>query len=132
MQNLRVMHTVFCCIDYTLIIHCATFGDLNQVVDLGSTWKALSPKLSSETRPLVLKAIAELLSLVPTLRVKTEQYEVRLHFLQFLQHFGSILVYCFIFYNEVLQCSDGDLFFYSLVLYRILKVKLSVFCGATL
>ncbi|MCJ8731689.1 hypothetical protein PDJAM_G00202250 [Pangasius djambal] len=46
-----------------------------EVVDLGSTWKALSPKLSCETRPLVLKAVAELLSLVPSLHVKTEQYE---------------------------------------------------------
>ncbi|KAF7706258.1 hypothetical protein HF521_019512 [Silurus meridionalis] len=46
-----------------------------EVVDLGSTWKALSPKLSCETRPLVLKSLAELLSLVPTLHVKTEQYE---------------------------------------------------------
>ncbi|XP_072543953.1 focadhesin [Salminus brasiliensis] len=46
-----------------------------EVVDIGSTWKALSPKLSCETRPLVLKATAELLSLVPSLHVKTEQYE---------------------------------------------------------
>ncbi|GAA6083039.1 focadhesin isoform X1, partial [Tachysurus ichikawai] len=47
----------------------------HMVVDLGSTWKALSPKLSCETRPLVLKAVAELLSLVPSLHVKTEPYE---------------------------------------------------------
>ncbi|TSK82223.1 Focadhesin [Bagarius yarrelli] len=46
-----------------------------EVVDLGSTWKALSPKLSCETRPLVLNAVSELFSLVPSLHVKTEQYE---------------------------------------------------------
>ncbi|KAK1796967.1 hypothetical protein P4O66_008362 [Electrophorus voltai] len=46
-----------------------------EVVDIGSTWKALSPRLSCETRPLVLKATAELLSLVPSLHVRTEQYE---------------------------------------------------------
>ncbi|XP_066536485.1 focadhesin isoform X2 [Hoplias malabaricus] len=46
-----------------------------EVVDIGSTWRALSPKLSCESRPLVLKAIAELLSLVPSLHVRTEQYE---------------------------------------------------------
>uniref|UniRef100_A0AAY5E9J2 DUF3730 domain-containing protein n=1 Tax=Electrophorus electricus TaxID=8005 RepID=A0AAY5E9J2_ELEEL len=49
-----------------------------EVVDIGSTWKALSPRLSCETRPLVLKATAELLSLVPSLHVRTEQYEVSL------------------------------------------------------
>lgn len=79
-KRISVMYTVFCCIYFTRIIHCATSGDLNQVVDLGSTWRALYPKLGCETRPLVLKAIAEFLSLVPSLRVKTEQYEVRLHF----------------------------------------------------
>ncbi|XP_076829762.1 focadhesin [Brachyhypopomus gauderio] len=46
-----------------------------EVVDIGSTWRALSPRLSCETRPLVLKATAELLSLVPSLQVSTEQYE---------------------------------------------------------
>lgn len=71
---------VFRSVSYTLIIRCACCADPIQVVDLGSTWKALSPKLSCETRPLVLKVIAELLSLVPSLHVKTEQYEVRLHF----------------------------------------------------
>ncbi|XP_031440497.1 focadhesin [Clupea harengus] len=46
-----------------------------EVVDIGSTWKALSPQLSCDTRPLVLKATAELLSLLPQLAVKTEEYE---------------------------------------------------------
>ncbi|XP_030636113.1 focadhesin [Chanos chanos] len=46
-----------------------------EVVDIGSTWKALSPKLSCDSRPLVLKATAELLALVPHLNVKTEEYE---------------------------------------------------------
>uniref|UniRef100_A0A671N950 Uncharacterized protein n=1 Tax=Sinocyclocheilus anshuiensis TaxID=1608454 RepID=A0A671N950_9TELE len=50
-----------------------------EVVDIVSTWKALSPKLCCDTRPLVLKATAELLALVPALNVKTEEYEAREH-----------------------------------------------------
>uniref|UniRef100_A0A8C1KR02 Focadhesin n=1 Tax=Cyprinus carpio TaxID=7962 RepID=A0A8C1KR02_CYPCA len=50
-----------------------------EVVDIISTWKALSPKLCCDTRPLVLKATAELLALVPALNVKTEEYEARDH-----------------------------------------------------
>ncbi|CAB1345172.1 unnamed protein product, partial [Coregonus sp. 'balchen'] len=46
-----------------------------QVVDVGSTWTALGPKLSCDSRPLVVKAIAELLALLPQLTVKTEEYE---------------------------------------------------------
>ncbi|XP_042615559.1 focadhesin isoform X2 [Cyprinus carpio] len=46
-----------------------------EVVDIISTWKALSPKLCCDTRPLVLKATAELLALVPALNVKSEEYE---------------------------------------------------------
>uniref|UniRef100_A0AAY4E382 Focadhesin n=1 Tax=Denticeps clupeoides TaxID=299321 RepID=A0AAY4E382_9TELE len=46
-----------------------------EVVDIGSTWKALSPMLSCDSRPIVLKAIAGLLSLVPQLAVKTDDYE---------------------------------------------------------
>lgn len=48
-----------------------------QVVDISSTWKAFSPKLCCDTRPLVLKATAELLALVPALNIKTEEYEAR-------------------------------------------------------
>lgn len=55
-----------------------------QVVDIGSTWKALSPKLCCDTRPLVLKATAELLALVPALNIKTEEYEARDHQTLFL------------------------------------------------
>ncbi|XP_037537542.1 focadhesin [Nematolebias whitei] len=46
-----------------------------EVVDLISTWKSLGPELSRDARPLVVKAIAELLSLVPQLTVKSEEYE---------------------------------------------------------
>uniref|UniRef100_A0A4W5KDE2 Focadhesin n=1 Tax=Hucho hucho TaxID=62062 RepID=A0A4W5KDE2_9TELE len=46
-----------------------------QVVDVGSTWTALGPKLSCDSRPLVVKAIAELLALLPQLTVKTEEYQ---------------------------------------------------------
>uniref|UniRef100_A0A673VPZ0 Focadhesin n=1 Tax=Salmo trutta TaxID=8032 RepID=A0A673VPZ0_SALTR len=47
-----------------------------EVVDVGSTWTALGPKLSCDSRPLVVKAIGELLALLPQLTVKTEEYEV--------------------------------------------------------
>ncbi|KAM6909393.1 focadhesin [Xenentodon cancila] len=46
-----------------------------EVVDIISTWKSLGPELSCDARPLVVKAIAELLSLVPRLSVRSEQYE---------------------------------------------------------
>ncbi|XP_057196006.1 focadhesin isoform X2 [Triplophysa rosa] len=46
-----------------------------EVVDIISTWRALSPKLCCDTRPMILKATADLLSLVPALNVKTEEYE---------------------------------------------------------
>uniref|UniRef100_A0A8C6P7N1 Focadhesin n=1 Tax=Nothobranchius furzeri TaxID=105023 RepID=A0A8C6P7N1_NOTFU len=50
-----------------------------EVVDIISTWKSLGPELSCDTRPLMIKAIAELLSLVPQLAVKSEDYEVLTH-----------------------------------------------------
>ncbi|XP_069818133.1 focadhesin [Dendropsophus ebraccatus] len=46
-----------------------------EVVDIRSTWNALSPKLGCDRRPLVLKALNELFFLVPSLAVKTEDYE---------------------------------------------------------
>uniref|UniRef100_A0A8C9QX52 Focadhesin n=1 Tax=Scleropages formosus TaxID=113540 RepID=A0A8C9QX52_SCLFO len=46
-----------------------------EVVDICSTWAALGPRLSCDSRPLVAKALAELLALVPKLSVKTEEYE---------------------------------------------------------
>uniref|UniRef100_A0A8C9TBF0 Focadhesin n=1 Tax=Scleropages formosus TaxID=113540 RepID=A0A8C9TBF0_SCLFO len=49
-----------------------------EVVDICSTWAALGPRLSCDSRPLVAKALAELLALVPKLSVKTEEYEVPL------------------------------------------------------
>lgn len=47
-----------------------------QVVDIISTWRSLGPELSCDSRPLMVKAIAELLALVPQLNVKSEEYEV--------------------------------------------------------
>lgn len=47
-----------------------------QVVDIISTWRSLGPDLSCDSRPLMVKAIAELLALVPQLTVKSEEYEV--------------------------------------------------------
>ncbi|XP_037832377.1 focadhesin isoform X2 [Kryptolebias marmoratus] len=46
-----------------------------EVVDMISTWKSLGPELRCDSRPLMVKAIAELLSLVPQLAVKSEEYE---------------------------------------------------------
>ncbi|XP_053558634.1 LOW QUALITY PROTEIN: focadhesin [Bombina bombina] len=46
-----------------------------EVVDIRSTWAALSPKLSCDTRPLVLKSLHEIFALVPSLTVSTEEYE---------------------------------------------------------
>lgn len=47
-----------------------------QVVDIISTWRTLGPELSCDSRPLMVKAIAELLALVPQLAVKSVDYEV--------------------------------------------------------
>ncbi|KAL0970352.1 hypothetical protein UPYG_G00240840 [Umbra pygmaea] len=46
-----------------------------EVVDIDSTWKALGPKLTTDSRPLVVKAIAGLLSLLPQLAVRTEDHQ---------------------------------------------------------
>ncbi|XP_059210534.1 focadhesin [Centropristis striata] len=46
-----------------------------EVVDIVSTWRSLGPELSCDSRPLMVKAIAELLALVPQLTVKSEEYE---------------------------------------------------------
>ncbi|XP_070711064.1 focadhesin isoform X2 [Pempheris klunzingeri] len=46
-----------------------------EVVDIVSTWRRLGPELSCDSRPLMVKAIAELLALVPQLTVKSEEYE---------------------------------------------------------
>ncbi|KAF6730872.1 Focadhesin [Oryzias melastigma] len=46
-----------------------------EVVDIMSTWKSLGPELCCDSRPLMVKAIAELLSLVPQLLVKSDDYE---------------------------------------------------------
>uniref|UniRef100_A0A3B5A296 Focadhesin n=1 Tax=Stegastes partitus TaxID=144197 RepID=A0A3B5A296_9TELE len=46
-----------------------------EVVDIISTWRSLGPELSCDSRPLMVKAIAELLALVPQLVVKSEEYE---------------------------------------------------------
>ncbi|KAM8793170.1 focadhesin [Eudromia elegans] len=46
-----------------------------EVVCIRSTWYALSPKLSCDTRPLILKTLNELFALVPSLTVNTNEYE---------------------------------------------------------
>ena len=53
-----------------------TFVFASQVVCIRSTWNTLSPKLSCDTRPLILKTLSELFSLVPSLTVNTAEYEV--------------------------------------------------------
>uniref|UniRef100_A0A673ARV5 Focadhesin n=1 Tax=Sphaeramia orbicularis TaxID=375764 RepID=A0A673ARV5_9TELE len=47
-----------------------------EVVDIVSTWRSLGPELSCDSRPLMVKATAELLALVPQLTVKSEAYEL--------------------------------------------------------
>lgn len=49
---------------------------LLQIVDLVSTWRSVGPELSLDSRPLMVKGIAELLALVPQLAVNSEEYEV--------------------------------------------------------
>ncbi|XP_062480048.1 focadhesin [Pezoporus occidentalis] len=46
-----------------------------EVVCIRSTWSALSPKLSCDTRPLILKALNEFFALVPSLTVNTSEHE---------------------------------------------------------
>uniref|UniRef100_UPI003AB0ACCF focadhesin n=1 Tax=Centroberyx gerrardi TaxID=166262 RepID=UPI003AB0ACCF len=46
-----------------------------EVVNIVSTWRTLGPKLSCDSRQLMVKATAELLALVPQLTVKSEEYE---------------------------------------------------------
>nr|XP_056704217.1 focadhesin isoform X1 [Euleptes europaea] len=46
-----------------------------EVVCIRSTWNALSPKLSCDTRPFILKTLSELFSLVPSLTVNSNEYE---------------------------------------------------------
>uniref|UniRef100_A0A665V158 Focadhesin n=1 Tax=Echeneis naucrates TaxID=173247 RepID=A0A665V158_ECHNA len=64
-----------------------------EVVDIISTWRHLGPELSIESRPLMVKVIAELLALVPHLNVRSEEYEVYepsfKGFLLFVFYFGK-------------------------------------------
>ncbi|XP_054608420.1 focadhesin isoform X3 [Dunckerocampus dactyliophorus] len=46
-----------------------------EVVDMVSTWRSLGPELRCDSRPLMVKAVAQLLALVPQLTVKSEEYE---------------------------------------------------------
>ncbi|CAH2293916.1 focadhesin isoform X1 [Pelobates cultripes] len=46
-----------------------------EVVDIRSTWNALSPKLGCDTRPSVLRILHELFALIPSLTVSSEEYE---------------------------------------------------------
>ncbi|XP_041419597.1 focadhesin isoform X2 [Xenopus laevis] len=46
-----------------------------EVVEIRSTWNALSSRLSCETRPVVLKMLHKLFALVPSLTVNTEEYQ---------------------------------------------------------
>ncbi|XP_070785778.1 focadhesin [Enoplosus armatus] len=46
-----------------------------EVVDIVSTWRSLGPELSGDSRPQVVKVVAEILALVPQLTVKSEEYE---------------------------------------------------------
>ncbi|KAM9329744.1 focadhesin [Gastrophryne carolinensis] len=47
----------------------------SEVVDIQSTWNALSPKLACEQRLPVLKVLHDIFALVPALSINTEDYE---------------------------------------------------------
>uniref|UniRef100_A0A3Q2C776 Focadhesin n=1 Tax=Cyprinodon variegatus TaxID=28743 RepID=A0A3Q2C776_CYPVA len=64
-----------------------------EVVDIVSTWRSLAAELRRDSRPAMVKAIAELLSLVPQLAVKSEEYEVLL-----------LLLFSFLHDPEVSSC----------------------------
>ncbi|XP_019714030.1 focadhesin isoform X2 [Hippocampus comes] len=46
-----------------------------EVVDIVSTWKSLGPELRCDSRPPMVKAVSQLLALVPQLAVKSEEYQ---------------------------------------------------------
>ncbi|XP_078252166.1 focadhesin isoform X2 [Rhinoraja longicauda] len=56
-----------------------------EVVDIRSTWHALSSKLSCDSRPLVVRALTEVFALVPSLNLKCIEYE------KFREHVVSML-----------------------------------------
>lgn len=70
------------------------FAYYPQVVDIRSTWNALSPKLACEKRLHVLKVLHELFALVPSLIVNTEDYEVYTFFIIFLIHCFVLIYFC--------------------------------------
>ncbi|XP_077445781.1 focadhesin isoform X2 [Stigmatopora argus] len=47
-----------------------------EVVDIVSTWRSLGPDLRCESRPPMVKAVSQLLAMVPQLVVKSEEYEL--------------------------------------------------------
>lgn len=49
-----------------------------QVVSILSVWKVLEDKLIRDTRSIVIERICDLFSLVPSLQVQTQEYEVGL------------------------------------------------------
>uniref|UniRef100_A0A3Q2XY33 Focadhesin n=1 Tax=Hippocampus comes TaxID=109280 RepID=A0A3Q2XY33_HIPCM len=49
-----------------------------EVVDIVSTWKSLGPELRCDSRPPMVKAVSQLLALVPQLAVKSEEYQLEL------------------------------------------------------
>uniref|UniRef100_A0A8C3SMJ3 Focadhesin n=1 Tax=Chelydra serpentina TaxID=8475 RepID=A0A8C3SMJ3_CHESE len=63
-----------------------------EVVCIRSTWIALSPKLSCDNRPLILKTLNELFALVPSLTVNTNEYEVCVPGLKFISSLRDSIV----------------------------------------
>ncbi|XP_077597799.1 focadhesin [Stigmatopora nigra] len=47
-----------------------------EVVDIVSTWRSLGPDLRADSRPPMVKAVSQLLAMVPQLVVKSEEYEL--------------------------------------------------------
>ncbi|KAM9833274.1 focadhesin isoform 2-T2 [Syngnathus typhle] len=60
-----------------------------EVVDIVSTWRTLGPDLRCDSRPLMVKAVSQLLALVPQLAVKSEEYEkLKDEAVSFLWHYA--------------------------------------------
>uniref|UniRef100_A0A4W3J5B4 Focadhesin n=1 Tax=Callorhinchus milii TaxID=7868 RepID=A0A4W3J5B4_CALMI len=79
-----------------------------EVVDIRSTWYALSPKLCCDTRPLVVKALTELFALVPALNVKSVEYEVGSNNKLNIEAEAGKVLFCFQIRPEMKQDNEEE------------------------
>ncbi|XP_051911869.1 focadhesin isoform X2 [Hippocampus zosterae] len=60
-----------------------------EVVDIVSTWRSLGPELRCDSRPPMVKAVSQLLALVPQLAVMSEEYQkLKEEAVSFLWHYA--------------------------------------------